>query len=99
MRDKVHCQKTDFPEMMTFTLRVRLIGRIWLFWIRISAFDWSNLRPDPLDRDLVNVAAEPVCQSRGSQRHNLSMSAHSPRICSASRSVPFSWSDPDPEQA
>ena len=35
---------------------MRSIGHIWLLWIRVRAFDWSDPDPDPLDmdRDLVN---------------------------------------------
>ena len=50
-------------------------------FITKGAFDWSNLAfdwldpdPDPLDRDLVNPATEPVCQACGSRRHNVSTS-------------------------
>ena len=35
---------------------MRSIGHIWLLWIWVRAFDWSDPDPDPLDRDLVNPA-------------------------------------------
>ena len=41
-------------HMCTMSCRARSIGHIWLLWIRVRAFDWSD--PDPLDRDLVNPA-------------------------------------------
>ena len=41
-------------------LRARSIGRIWLLWIRVRAFDWSDPDPDPLGHDLVNSATETV---------------------------------------
>ena len=39
-----------------YIVRARSIGDIWLFWIRVRAFSWSDPDPDPLDRDLVNPA-------------------------------------------
>ena len=39
-----------------YIVRAHSIGDIWLFWIRVRAFGWSDPDPDPLDRDLVNPA-------------------------------------------
>ena len=44
------------PLVWTKLIRARSIGHIWLLWIRVRAFDWSDPHPDPLDRDLVNPA-------------------------------------------
>ena len=68
--------------------RARSIGHIWLLWIRVCAFDWSDPDPDPLDRDLVNPdTVQYILISRSTRESDGTVAVRLRTSCSSCNSV------------
>ena len=98
-RPTFKCKEMNSYRLDLVILRARLIGNIWLLWIRVRAFDWLDPDPDPLDRDLVNPATVQYNRISRSTREAHGISWNRGRSIENQLFELLGLLNPDPEQA